>query len=302
MLTGQDPTDYSKITDEAKKFQPFFNLWTTVDNWRISYKSWLHDSFEDLNAQKLEETVDNSNKTMAQVIRLFRDKELPGIMKIAETIKNEVEEFKPFVPLAVSLRTQGMKERHWNAISEKVGFEVKPFEGFTFNNCIEMELQKFTEICVDIGEKAGKEYNIETSMSKMKKDWEGIEFRLIPFKNTGTYSVAGFDDAMAMLDEHIVLTQTMQFSPFKKPFEAEIEEWNASLLYVSECIDEWIKCQGQWMYLQPIFDSPDIMKQLPSENKKFKNVDKNWREVIAGTKTNPNVLKSCTREGLLEKF
>lgn len=50
MLTGQDPTDYSKITDEAKKFQPFFNLWTTVDNWRKSHRSWLHDAFEDLNA------------------------------------------------------------------------------------------------------------------------------------------------------------------------------------------------------------------------------------------------------------
>ena len=137
-----------------------------------------------------------------------------------------------------------MKERHWNTISEKVGFEVKPYEGFTFNNCIEMELHKFTEICVDIGERAGKEYNIETSMAKMKRDWENVEFRLIAFKNTGTYSVAGFDDAMAMLDEHIVLTQTMQFSPFKKPFEAEIEEWSKSLLYVSECIDEWIKCQG----------------------------------------------------------
>ncbi len=50
MLTGQDPTDYTKINDEAKKFQPFFNLWTTVDNWRKSHKSWLHDAFEDLNA------------------------------------------------------------------------------------------------------------------------------------------------------------------------------------------------------------------------------------------------------------
>jgi dynein heavy chain len=69
-----------------------------------------------------------------------------------------------------------------------------------------MDLQKYSEICVDVGEKAGKEYNIEMSMAKMKKDWENVEFRLIPFKLTGTYSVAGFDDAMAMLDEHIVLT------------------------------------------------------------------------------------------------
>jgi dynein heavy chain, axonemal len=38
-------------------------------------------------------------------------------LKIAETIKSEIEEFKPFVPLAMALRTEGMKERHWEAIS-----------------------------------------------------------------------------------------------------------------------------------------------------------------------------------------
>ena len=61
-------------------------------------------------------------------------------MKIAEQVKGEVETFKPLVPLALALRTEGMKDRHWEAISEKVGFEVKPYEGFTFNHCIEMDL------------------------------------------------------------------------------------------------------------------------------------------------------------------
>jgi len=94
----------------------------------------------------------------------------------------------------------------------------------------------------------------------------------------------------------------MQFSSFKKPFEVEIEEWNAKLLLCSDCVDEWIKCQGQWMYLQPIFDSPDIMKQLPSENKKFKSVDKAWRNTIAGVVENPNAMESCSREGLKDQF
>lgn len=117
-----------------------------------------------------------------------------------------MEEFKPFVPLAMALRTEGMKDRHWEGISEKVGFEVKPFEGFTFNQCLQMDLYKFSEEIVDIGEKAAKEYNIEQSLVKMKRDWETIDFNLLPFKTTGTFSVTGFDDAMAMLDEHIVLT------------------------------------------------------------------------------------------------
>jgi dynein heavy chain len=155
---------------------------------------------------------------------------------------------------------------------------------------------------VDIGEKAGKEFNIETSMSKMKNDWKAIEFTLKPFKNTGTFSVLGFEEAMVLLDDHLVVTQTMQFSPFKKPFEEEIQQWYDTLLYVSEAVDEWKKCQGQWMYLQPIFDSPDIVRQLPAENKRFKSVDKTWRSCIAGCIENPNALYACTRDGLRERL
>lgn len=54
-------------------------------------------------------------------------------------------------------------------ISEKVGFEVKPHEGFTYQECMDMKLIDHTDAIVDIGEKAGKEYNIETSMANMKE-------------------------------------------------------------------------------------------------------------------------------------
>ena len=47
--------------------------------------------------------------------------------------------------------------------------------------------------------------------------------------------------------------------------------------------------------MQPIFDSPDIMKQLPGEAKRFKSVDKHWREIIKGTKEDPNTLTTCLR-------
>jgi len=217
---------------------------------------------------------------MGQELRYFRDKGMTDIFKIAETMKKKIDDFKPYVPLAVALRKEGMKERHWDQISEKVGFDIRPDEEFTLTTVIDKGMLKHIEVCQEVGERAQKEFNIERQLERMMADWKGQEFLLKPFKNTGTFTIAGFDDAANMLDEHLVTTQGMTFSPFKKPFEKEIEEWNAKLLLVSDTLEEWVKCQGQWCYLQPIFDSPDIMKQLPLENKRFKSVDQSWKYII----------------------
>jgi dynein heavy chain len=195
-----------------------------------------------------------------------------------------------------------MKDRHWDQISEKVGFDIRPKEGFNLTSVIDAGMMKFTEFCEEVGERAFKEFNIEKSLVKMQGDWKDCNFNLPQFKTTTTNFIAGFDDAMAMLDEHIVTTQAMNFSPFKKPFEKEIEEWNGKLMLVSDTLEEWVKCQGQWMYLQPIFDSPDIMKQLPAEAKRFKSVDSTWRHIINQTKQAPSILLTCSKEGLKEKF
>ena len=56
-----------------------------------------------------------------------------------------------------------------------------------------------------------------------------------------TYLIRGYDEINNTLDEHILQTQAMQFSPFKKPFEEEIIEWNNSLKLMSDILEEWSK-------------------------------------------------------------
>ena len=94
----------------------------------------------------------------------------------------------------------------------------------------------------------------------------------------------------------------MQFSVFKKPFEEEIAEWDAKLLLASDTLEQWVACQGQWTYLQPIFDSADIMKQLPAETKRFKGVDIKWRYIMNQAHENPSILDNCSRDNLKDDF
>lgn len=55
-------------------------------------------------------------------------------------------------------------------------------------------------------------------LNAMMAQWEQINFDVIAYKNI-SFIIRGFDDIGNTLDEHIVNTQAMQFSPFKKPFE-----------------------------------------------------------------------------------
>ena len=128
------------------------------------------------------------------------------MLNIADQIKKGVDDFKTTVPLAVALRKEGMKDRHWDEISEKVGFEIRPEEGFSLTKVIEKGMLEHIIVAEEVGEKAFKENNIEKALAKMKLDWEGLNFLLPRFKQTPTYTIAGFDEAVQLLDEHIVST------------------------------------------------------------------------------------------------
>jgi len=91
----EEETDYTSVNQMNKDFIQYYNMWTTVESWNKKYDSWINGPFEELDAMDVEETAETAKKTMSQVMRFFRDKELPGIMKIADSIKGKVDDFMP---------------------------------------------------------------------------------------------------------------------------------------------------------------------------------------------------------------
>ncbi|GFO45338.1 axonemal dynein heavy chain [Plakobranchus ocellatus] len=123
----------------------------------------------------------------------------------------------------------------------------------------------------------------------MEAEWETVEFDVSPYKNTGTYMLKAGEDKSQLLDDHIVTTQAMTFSPFKKEFEERINNWEYKLKLTQDVIEEWINVQRSWLYLEPIFSSEDITKQLPTESKRYQNMERIWRKVMRMVKLKPKV-------------
>ena len=123
----------------------------------------MKDSWETVNAEEAERIVEDGIKNLGQVIRFMRDREITGVMKIGESVKQQLDEFRPKVPLLLALRKRGMLDRHWDMVSKVMGIEppIRPDDNFTFERVLEMGLMEKVDKIVEIGETAGKEYQIE---------------------------------------------------------------------------------------------------------------------------------------------
>ncbi|XP_048578532.1 dynein axonemal heavy chain 1-like isoform X2 [Nematostella vectensis] len=299
-LFNMPVTSYEKLGRLIKEFEPFKNMWLTASDWQKWHDSWMNDPLTTIDAEQLEQNVNNSFKTIFKCYKHF--KEIPACQQVAYEVREKIEAFKPYIPLIQGLRNPGMRSRHWEQLSKELCFPVVANAQLTFTKCLEMGLQDHTDIIAKIGEIAGKEYSIEQALDKMESEWKPLLLDILAYKETGTFIMKVSDDCSQLLDDHIVMTQSMSFSPYKKPFEDRITSWEGKLVMTQDVMDEWLQCQRNWLYLEPIFSSEDINRQLPVESKRYQTMERIWRKVMNAAKSNPQVISLCPDARLLESL
>jgi dynein heavy chain len=268
-------TDYEMIPTMTKKFAPYGDLWIKSACWLDWNDTWMNGPLQNLDFEAVQNDFEAARKVMKKAVRTFKDS-APGCADIAKQVGGEMEAFSDAtqgLALVEGLRNQGMKERHWDELSEKVGKDVHPDENFTLKMAIDMGLgdAKTCEIVTSVADVAQKQFIIENQLKDMDDQWAAVDLIAAEYKATGTYVVKGVDEVNQLLDDHIVLVQAMSFSPFKGPFEEAIADKEFKLCMLQDVIGEWLMLQRQWMYLEPIFASDDINRQLPQEGKKIRD-------------------------------
>ncbi|KAF3422790.1 hypothetical protein E2986_04661 [Frieseomelitta varia] len=306
-LFGWELSQYPLRKTTADKLVPYKRLYDTTCEFLTNYDTWMNSMIGSYEPEAIETATAVAYRTIYKLEKSIQE---PKAKRLVETIRTKIEEFKEHMPVIATLGNPSLKSRHWEQISEIVGFPIKVDESMTLAKDVKLYtlqildygLADYVTKFEAISEAATKEGNLERALARMHLDWTEIAFVVNPYRDTGTYVIASIDDIQLLLDDHLIKTQTMKNSLYIKPFEKETLDWESKLLLLQSIIDHWLQVQAIWMYLEPIFSSPDIQQQMPEEGRRFSAVDKIWREIMSSVAADPRVMSVVEIDKMLERL
>ncbi|XP_063282951.1 dynein axonemal heavy chain 12 [Pelobates fuscus] len=323
-----DLTSYPELDSLKANIEPYQKIFNLIYKWQRTEKRWMDGAFLDLNGESMEAEVDEFFREVYKSMKFFQQKQKKAeeekkkaapqrtltdekveeekkessMVQMCSAVMEQIKEFKEYIPLVSILCNPGIRARHWRQISEIVEYDLTPDSGTTLRKVLKQNLTPYLDKFEQISAAASKEFSLEKAMHTMQESWDNISFNTNAYRDSGVSILSAVDEIQTTLDDQIIKTQTMRGSPFIKPYEKEIKQWEERLIHVQDTIDEWLKVQAQWLYLDPIFSSEDIMQQMPEEGRLFQTVDRNWKEIMKHCVKDPKVLSATSMTGLLEKL
>ena len=122
-----DPSDYPLLTKISQSVERFSTLWHLALDFHENYEKWYYGPFKGLDTTIIQQQVEKMFSTANHLAKTFND--YPAARRISETVRTKIEKFRTHLPVLVTLCNPGLRQRHWDAISEANGAEVKYDDG-----------------------------------------------------------------------------------------------------------------------------------------------------------------------------
>lgn len=86
------------------------------------------------------------------------------------------------MPIVKTLGNPCLKDRHWEKISEIVGFPLRADDDLTLAKILDYGLEEYVLKFQTISDSATKESNLEMKLNQMIAEWTDIKFEIAPYR------------------------------------------------------------------------------------------------------------------------
>ena len=118
---------HDKIAD---RLAPYKKLYDVACEFLSNHDKWMGSMVGSHDPETIESETSAAYRSIYKLEKSFPE---PLVRKLAETVRIKIESFKEHMPLIMTLGNPGMKARHWEQVSEIVGFPIKVDSAMTLS-------------------------------------------------------------------------------------------------------------------------------------------------------------------------
>ncbi|KAG5316465.1 DYH2 protein, partial [Acromyrmex insinuator] len=251
-------------------------VWQLTNEWNDAWERYKTGNFWTIDLEEMDTTANILLRKLTKLYRELKEKN----WEIVENTRSKVDKFRHTLPLITILKNPAIKPRHWKRIKDMISQDFdETSEDFTLDAIIRMQMHNFTEEISEISNTATMELGIEVGLQHIKETWEVMPITMIPYKDKGIYKLKDIGDLIQTLEDHQVQLSSMKSTRFVEPFAQQVEYWEQSLSTIGEVLEMLLVVQRGYMYLDNVFTTEDIKKQLPKETDDFEKVTSELAEL-----------------------
>ncbi|ODM98022.1 Dynein heavy chain 1, axonemal [Orchesella cincta] len=273
----------------ARDIEPFKNLWFTASDWLTVQETLFAGTLDKIDIDQVTKVIHDGGKVIGRCIKYFAGAD--QIQHIAISIKHQLEEFKPLVPLVSTLKKTEMRQRHWQAMSDICGFTVVEKAGQNFKKLLEHGISDHVKEITEIGDLATKEYEVEYALNRMNigigQHQIGIDFD----HHLKVPVVLIHESTLNLIDDYIKVTDEILKNPFNAAFQERLSIWDKKIRLSKVNLELWIDNQDQWLDIQPTFLVPQAATKLQVTFKIYEKMQRIWRRLIRLARDNNDILE-----------
>jgi dynein heavy chain len=271
---GTDKTDFEAVrtletTVKAKKI-----LWESLRDWDALVKKYEETLFKFIDHKTIKAEADKQSMNVS-IIRRSIDTNNILLKKLDSNIKS----FGKTMPVVVALKNELLTKVDHEKIRNLIGQEQLDLETIRLKDLIDMEIFNFQNEIVKISTQVTQEYELGLQLDALDREWEQAKFDLIVYKDQKeqVYVLTKIPDTVAKIDKLLAGINSIYANRYLDKLKDRVAKRRDDTLMISTLLDEWIRFQAQWIYLERIFSTPEFKKEL-KEVGTFEKINVEYRK------------------------
>ncbi|KAI9189963.1 hypothetical protein H9P43_001396 [Blastocladiella emersonii ATCC 22665] len=286
---------FKQLGDCRRDIGMLKQVWDVVGLVTFMFEEWRTTLWTEIDV----DVMDGKCRDLAKELRRM-DKEIKG-WDVYSGLDQMVKDMITSLRAVGELRSSAIRDRHWKQLMKTTGVSFVLTNDLKFQDLLSLQLHKYEDDVKAIVDRATKELSMEKVLNELTKTWTAMEFSYEIHESTGTPLLKTSEELIETLEDNQVMLQNMMTSKYVSYFLDQITKWQNTLGTVDSVTSLWNEVQTTWSHLESIFiGSEDIRAQLPEDSKRFDEIDKTYKTLMAEASKTPKAVDACTREGLFE--